>query len=171
MIDPILSYVPDGRLHDDLFLSLPSYRRVADTYYFAIDSGILDRDESEEKVRKVIESLLDQWSRALDSGSSPIFLPYDFSDQYTGCLRVLVEGDFVHVTPGFSNREGWSFSPSDISDFVLSVSDFRSDGPPLTVPRKSWMDQVVSAARIVSGDERKTAEPSATDNPDGAQRI
>ena len=150
MDKPILKYVYNGRGHEDLILSLPNYERVADTYYFALDSGIRAGDESFEKVRTIIASLLAQWNNAVSSRESVVFLPYDFSDEYTGCLRVLIEDKVVHVTPGFSKREGWSFSPSDISGYVHSVSDFRTDGPSISFSREGWIDRVMEAAMLLS---------------------
>jgi len=46
----------------------------------------------------------------LDDGQN-IYLPIDFSDQYTGCLKVEKNSD-LNLTYGNSRREGWNVDPT-----------------------------------------------------------
>ena len=58
---------------------------LCDSYYLAADRGLLPDREDVEKVKALLRRLLEQWlsglSGMIDGGS--VFLPYDFSDQYT----------------------------------------------------------------------------------------
>ena len=73
--------------------------------------------------------LLDQWIEALKSlkNKDTIYLPYDFSDQYTGCIRVVRKENSYEISPGYSMSEGWSVSPSDISNYIQTIADFTSE--------------------------------------------
>lgn len=55
-----------------------------------------------------------------------MFLPFDFSDRYTGWLRVSsVSGGRVVVEAGWSAVAGWSFHPSDIAGTAAGLGDFE----------------------------------------------
>lgn len=54
-----------------------------------------------------------------------IYLPIDFSDQYTGCLKVAKQNDLI-LTYGFSGREGWSIDPINPTEYYESITDFKS---------------------------------------------
>lgn len=57
-----------------------------------------------------------------------MFLPFDFSDECTGWLRVSSpDGDRVRVEVGWSGIQGWSFHPSDIADTARVVGDFETE--------------------------------------------
>jgi hypothetical protein len=131
-MDPLLLQFRDnGRGHDDLYLWLETYSRTADSYYLALDPEFEPRDETPDKVRRVLVKLLESWTTALSQASTtnPAYLPYDFSDQYTGCLRCQCHEGFVDITPGWSHREGWSVSPSNPGDYLFGVKDFTCDAP------------------------------------------
>lgn len=117
--------------HGNLVLKLESikFSQVADTYYFALDSSFMKGDESEQKVIMNLHNLLKCWFAAvqkLESGDVK-FLPFDFSDQYIGCLRVeKLEGDNILVDYGSTRKfEGSSFKPSKCEEFVLSDKDYE----------------------------------------------
>ncbi|MGD8237689.1 MAG: hypothetical protein PVH68_04010 [Armatimonadota bacterium] len=122
-----IRFEDDGTLHKDLFVALGGMERRCDTYYFAIDREMEPDREDVGKVRRVLTRLLEQWIDALRNQRKRqvLFLPFDFSDQCTGCFECRRTGDAVQIRMGWSNREGWSFCPSDISDYVRSVRDFE----------------------------------------------
>jgi hypothetical protein len=123
----LLEFRDNDTAHDDLHLSFAGAEETADSYYLALDNGIEPDDESPSKARLVLRRLLEQWREHLRAASDGdvLFLPYDFSDQYTGCLRCQRNPTGLFISHGYSSREGWSFNPSDIGDYVSTVDDFR----------------------------------------------
>ncbi|MFI8454519.1 hypothetical protein [Kitasatospora sp. NPDC085464] len=115
----------DLDVHGDLLLRLGVWQQVCDSYYLAIDeSPTMGADIASGLVR-----LLDQWLEQLERlpvAGGPVFLPFDFSDQYTGWLRVSgVSGGRVVVEAGWSGVAGWSFHPSDIAGTAAGLGDFE----------------------------------------------
>jgi len=127
--------------HDDLHVWIEGYSRATDSYYFALDHSMLACDESPDKVRRVLIQLLQYWIEALSKSTPtrPVYLPFDFSDECTGCFQCRPDGEFIEVLPGWSHREGWSFAPSNPGDYFFGVTDFKSDAPaPIRLPREEF---------------------------------
>jgi hypothetical protein len=134
-----------GTGHNDLHLWLEGYSRVADSYYLAIDPAILPKQETPKKALLVLTLLLEKWQEALQKAaqSQTIFLPYDFSDEYTGCLSCKIDGVLIEIVPGFSNREGWSIGPSNPSDYFFNITDFRPDAPkPIRLSKADFLNRI-----------------------------
>lgn len=104
---------------------LGNFERLCDSYYFATDRDY-DAEEGSGKTREVLRLLLDQWIAHIGQlrDSECIYLPFDFSDQYTGCMRVMRRANKYGLTPGWSAIEGFLHCPSDISRYVWQVKDF-----------------------------------------------
>ncbi len=126
-----LRFEDNDTAHDDLVLWFAGQRWVCDSYYLALDRGLLPDREDADKVRAVLRRLLQQWLAAVeqlpDGGSA--YLPYDFSDQYTGWLVCQRSGDEVAVSRGWADVEGWAFFPSVAGDLLKRPRGFRLDGP------------------------------------------
>lgn len=135
-----LVYIDNGTQHEDLELFFFGETRTCDSYFLALDSGLMPEDESSQKVAAVLNSLIRQWidlSVHATDGQT-IYLPFDFSDQCTGCLRCKFSEDTVTVTLGNSYIEGYSHRASDVSSFSRSINDFEPapvDCPSHTLPR------------------------------------
>ena len=116
--------------HGDLLLDLKpiGFSQVADTYYFALDTAFMEKDESEDKVVLSLRHLLKCWFAAVSKldRASVAYLPFDFSDQYIGCLRVEeCEEENLMVSYGSTRKfEGSSFNPFDCDMFILSDKDY-----------------------------------------------
>ena len=125
-----IRFEDDGTLHNDLLVAVGGTERRCDTYYFALDQGVEPDREDAEKIRRVIARLLQQWIDALrlQREGEVVFLPFELSDEYTGCLECRRAGESVNVRLGWSRRQGWSFRASDISGYVRSVRDFQPYG-------------------------------------------
>ncbi len=52
-----------------------------------------------------------------------IYLPIDFSDQGTGCIKVEKNND-LKLTYGISGQEGWSVNPITPNEYYESITDF-----------------------------------------------
>jgi hypothetical protein len=144
----LIRFHHNGTAHDDLHLCLEGFSRTTDSYYLAIDPGMLAGQESPDKVRLVLIQLLQGWAEALSKATvtQPVYLPFDFSDQYTGCLRCQPTGDMLEITPGISDREGWNVAPSDPGDYFFGICDFRDDGtPPVRLPAAEFLQRIREA--------------------------
>jgi hypothetical protein len=138
MNELLIEYRPNGTAHNDIFLRLGEYSCIADSYYFDLDVS----DDPHPSVEKVLIQLLGQWLKALNEADStePVFLPYDFSDQFTRCLRCIVSVTTIEVQSGWSNREGWRTSPSSPEDYFYSIEDFHPEMPePVQLQREDFL--------------------------------
>lgn len=138
-----------------------------DRYYFASDRRIDRRGDAAQQVPRVLARLLAQWREHLAAAASgsELFLPFDFQDQSTAWLRVVVKDWGVTLQPGWSAVEGWSFFPSDITPHVHGLSDFAPlEGvDPMTAPREVWLaaiDASLSAARRRCVADGPTTDPT-----------
>lgn len=149
----VLEFRDNGSLHDDIFLSLPGIERRADAYYFALDrleDEEEDGDHSPAKIRRVFVELLNQWHAAVGSLEERrhIFLPYDFSDQYTRCLRCSRNGGMLSVVDGWSDHEGWKTQPSALGDYLTTLDHFDSgDSPTFIVSVQDFLLRIEAAMK------------------------
>ncbi|MFH8737934.1 MULTISPECIES: hypothetical protein [unclassified Streptomyces] len=122
-----LERTTDRDIHDDLVLSLGTWQHVSDSFYFANDPTTT----ATKNVPQQLAGLLEQWVelvRELTPTGGTVFLPFDFSDECTGWLRVTSQdGRIARVEAGWSLIQGWSFNPSDITDMAHRVSDFAPE--------------------------------------------
>ncbi len=132
-MDLSLRFKSNGTGHDDVELRLEEHAWVCDSYYFAIDRNVLPERRDDPKIRTVLRRLLEQWASAVRNlqDGAVVFLPYDFSDEYTGWLSCTRRGAVIDVSRGWALVEGWSISPSDVGSHLSSLRDFRLDGPTL----------------------------------------
>ena len=131
-----LRFEDNDTAHDDLVLRFAGQSWVCDAYYLALDQGLFPEREDADKVRAVLLRLLERWLSAaenvIDGGT--VYLPYDFSDQYTGWLRCQRSGGVADVCRGWAEVEGWSFFPSAVGEYLTQLPGFRPDGPAVQVP-------------------------------------
>ncbi len=120
-----LTFDDQGTQRGDILLECGEYVRHVDSYYFALDPAVQDQPEG-QRIRASLERLLDQWLLAVQHAQpgQSVFLPFEFADEYTGWLRVSVEGDRVRCRPGWSAIAGHAVCPSNIGSHAVHVSDF-----------------------------------------------
>jgi hypothetical protein len=143
--------------HNDLVLRFAGQSWVCDSYYLALDRGLLADREDADKVRAVLRRLLMQWLEAVDNmpDGGAVFLPYDFSDQYTAWLRCQRSGSGVTVFRGWADMAGWSCFPSAVGEYLSHLPGFRPDGPSIWIDRS----ELLQAIRTSLAD---AAEPGPT---------
>jgi hypothetical protein len=75
--------------------------------------------------------LLRMWIRLLVDlpDGQQLFLPFDFSDEYTRWLTLRREFRYVTIVFGWASVEGWAISPSDLSQYANCLPDFMPDEP------------------------------------------
>lgn len=141
----LIQFRDNDTARDDLHVWIEGYSRTTDSYYLALDDGMIVGKESADKVRRVLVHLLQRWIEALTQATPtrPVYLPFDFSDQYTGCFQCRPDGEFIDIVPGWSSREGWSLLPSDPGDYFFNVTDFKSNAPaPIRLPREEVLRRI-----------------------------
>lgn len=140
-------------VHDDLTLRFADKDYVCDSYYLVIDRNLLPGREDAYKIRVVLRSLLAQWRNAVENvaDGNNVYLPYDFSDQYTAWLRCSRSGDQVTLYRGWAELEGWAISPSAIGDCINDLPDFRPDGPCIEMSILKLIDAIQESYQRVSG--------------------
>ena len=148
MLDLSLRYEDNGTDHDDLVLHFAGQTRVCDSYYFALDRTLRPQDESPDKVKMILRALLEQWLTAAtnlpDAGTT--FLPYDFSDQYTGWLCCRRNGNEMAVTLGWDEGvQGWSIFPSEIGGYLSRLPSFKADGPAIKSNRDDLLQAILDS--------------------------
>ena len=115
--------------HRDLFLTIPQLgvEVCADSYYFAVALGHRNVRASENTVRQEVVALLSCWVDTVCSCSDgdTVYLPFDFSDQYTGCLRVIEDRDNFRLSYGHSLFEGWRIDPLEAAEHSQQYDDFN----------------------------------------------
>jgi hypothetical protein len=141
----LIQFRDNGTAHDDLHVWIEGYSRTMDSYYLALDPVMFAGQESADKVRLVLIRLLQRWMETLEQATPtrPVYLPFDFSDQYTGCFECRPDGDSLEIFPGTSSRKGYSVAPSDPSDYFFGITDFRRDAPsPLRLPKVEFLRRI-----------------------------
>ncbi|PRX56651.1 hypothetical protein [Flagellimonas meridianipacifica] len=116
----------NGGGHNDLLFEIPKLigQQKFDTYYFAL---AIEPKHGIAEIKNAVARLIDSWNKkqAELKNGQVIYLPIDFSDQYTGCLRVEKKNDLT-LSYGFSRREGWRGDPMNPVDYFESITDFNS---------------------------------------------
>ncbi|MEJ7735534.1 MAG: hypothetical protein WKG00_40900 [Polyangiaceae bacterium] len=101
------------RRHGDLELRLGGARHRCDSYYLSLDR-VDAPSESRSKTRRVLAAILHGVAGTVrrSPARSVVLLPYDFSDQYTGLLRLTIGAEGVAIARVVSSVEGWRLDPS-----------------------------------------------------------
>lgn len=161
-MDLSLRYEPNGRAHNDIFLRFAGQTYVCDSYYFALDRGLQEGDESDAKIIAVLCRLLEQWLAAVKdlADGDTAFLPFDFSDQSTGWLSCRRKGNEIVVSRGWALVHGYWFFPSAIGDYLNHLPDFKVDGPTIYSTREELLRAIKrSLAEAISSGSHYPAHP------------
>ena len=114
--------------HDDLLLAIPELlgSKTFDTYYFCL---AIEPKATTDDIRNAVAQLLQFWLDKIEEMKNEeiVYLPIDFSDQYTGCLKVLKKATQLILNYGFSRREGWAVNPLNPNNFYKEINDFQSE--------------------------------------------
>ena len=118
--------------------------REGDLYYLGIDPRTTDHDCTPiDGLRRLIGS----WIEVIIgiSHSNVFYLPFDFSDEYTGWLACQKNGSNITIVSGWAEIEGWSFSPSDFREHLLKIESFRPNDP--VNPQTFYAPRVLAGLR------------------------
>jgi hypothetical protein len=148
----LIEFRDNNSLHNDLFLHFENQVIECDSYYFALDKNIEPDKENAAKIKTVIKELLNQWKLYVSRAKSGeiVYLPFDFSDKYTGCLKCEFQSDCVLLTIGYLQFEGWLFFPSDISTYVKSNKLFiKSKDSIAKLKRSEFLNQIKQNIELI----------------------
>ena len=139
-----LLFNDNGTGHNDIVLRFAGNEQICDSYYLVIDDSPPLEGEGATKIRAILWRLLKQWHDTLGDlvMSEVAFLPFDFSDQYTGWLRCTATNEGFDIVQGWSDTEGWSFAPSNVGSLLRELTGFRADGPTVQASRRELMDAI-----------------------------
>lgn len=128
MISIDIKRVKDGIIK--LELSPISFSRESSTYYWAIDEYFQKGDEGVYKVLKNFKLMLSKWLNSIlqNKKEGVFYLPFDFSDEYIGMLKVsFFNHDITKVEYGYTQElTGWKISPSQYKKFDIHPNDYNS---------------------------------------------
>ena len=144
-MDLTLTFEDNGTAHDDLLLRIGDAIWRCDSYYLALDQGVLAEQEDAPKVRLVLRALLERWRTAIVglADGATAYLPHDFSDQCTAWLACEMVGSEVLVRHGWALVEGWSISPSDPPAHLVKPAGFHVDGGPWRISFDDFLGGIV----------------------------
>ncbi|MFN9719522.1 MAG: hypothetical protein ACK58L_12550 [Planctomycetota bacterium] len=102
--------------------------RFGESYYLGLQP---DRDHDEFRPATGTLQLVTEWIRWLSSLSDgqALFLPFDFSDEFTRWIHVDRDGRDLTVVFGWATVEGWAISASDLSEHIHGLPGFMPDEP------------------------------------------
>lgn len=121
----------NARLHEDLILRIPSmnFSIVADSYYYMLDNSDCNNNNNNKSI--IFTKLLGLWRESLLNlqDGDILFLPFDFSDQYIGCLRFeLISDNILEGCYGITQKIlGMEINPSQLDQFDIEDSDFETE--------------------------------------------
>ena len=122
-----------GDCHGDLILYIKTndwkknWKIIVDSYYLALD-GFYDPDnKTSDKIEVVLKQLLNNWIllvKEVKAGHN-CYLPFDFSDQYTGWIKVFKESnEDLKLSYGYATLEGHRIHPSKL-DHYRYIGDYE----------------------------------------------
>lgn len=108
-----------------------SESRAGESYYLGLQPNSENHDF--RPVEGTMQ-LISEWIRLLTDlkDGQQLFLPFDFSDEFTRWLTLHRDGRDVTIVFGWATVEGWSISPRDLSQYAHGLPNFVPDEPLLT---------------------------------------
>jgi hypothetical protein len=114
--------------HKDILFTISGLteEQVFDSYFFIL---AMERSQNVDKLSFGVGELFEYWKEKtlLMTDNDTIFLPIDFSDEYTGCIKVEKVDMSLNLTYGFSRIMGLNVNPLDPENFYKEVKDFEAD--------------------------------------------
>ncbi|HAV32876.1 MAG: hypothetical protein ACK5A1_21835 [Planctomyces sp.] len=128
--------------HNQIEVCLGEESRLGECYYLGLsDAALIDPQVAsaddvvpqavENSVQSGLRQLLKGWLQLLQqlSDGGQVYLPFDFSDEYTRWVSVRREGVQVELVFGWAPVEGWAISVQDFSEVACGLTGFSPDEP------------------------------------------
>ncbi len=129
---------------NQITVTVGSESRAGESYYLGLQAN---NENHEFRPATGTVQLVSEWIRLLTElkTGQTLFLPFDFSDEYTRWLHVHREGRLLTVVFGWATVEGWAISPQDLSQYADGLPGFMPDEPLIT--QTLYMPRVLSDLR------------------------
>lgn len=146
----------NGSNHNDVVIRLGDREVVGDSYYFSLDDAYRPDDQSDEKVQELFARLLASCAARvenLEEGESA-YLPFDFQDEWLGCVRCLRQGGHFSLALGELDENGYAVLPSEPAEVFSSACAFRPSGDDIQVQRDAFLSRLSSLAMSAAAQVR-----------------
>lgn len=119
--------------------------RAGESYYLGLQPNSENHDF---RPATGTMQLLSEWIRLLSelADGQSLFLPFDFSDEFTRWLNLHREGRNVTIVFGWATVEGWAISPNDLSHHAFGLPGFMPDEPLIT--QTFYLPRVLNELRL-----------------------
>ena len=130
--------------HNDIEFSIgeiSGYLRL-DSYYFII---AIENEKTINTIPLALAKLFTFWKSKIIQmeNNQIIFLPIEFADQYTRCLKVKKNKLELILEFGLSRIEGYSINPLNPEHYYQNVTDFKSNSlGRQTIPTSTLVDSL-----------------------------
>lgn len=144
--------------HNQIEVTLGSESRLGECYYLGLSDAALIGSEvaaggdavpqaGENSVQNGLRQLLQGWLQLLQqlSDGGQVYLPFDFSDEYTRWVSVRREGSQVELVFGWAPVEGWAISLQDFSEVASRLTGFSPDEP--FVSQRVYLPRLICEVR------------------------
>lgn len=129
---------------NQITVQVGSESRAGESYYLGLQPN---SEHHEFRPATGTMQLVTEWIRLLTGlgNEQTLFLPFDFSDEYTRWLHLHREGRNVTIVFGWATVEGWAISPQDLSQYAEALPGFMPDEPLIT--QTLYLPRVLSDLR------------------------
>ncbi len=139
--------------------------RTGECYYLDLQSGT-ESVATADGVIGGLRLLLGGWLALLTelADGGQVFLPFDFSDEYTQWMTVQRVGREAAVVFGWASIEGWAISIRDPSTYSVAAAQFQPDDP--VYVQTFYLPRLIGDLRhaiccLVEGQQRLTLDGDA----------
>lgn len=142
--------------------------RAGESYYLGLQPN---REHDDFRPASGTLQLVTEWIRLLCElpDGEQLFLPFDFSDEFTRWLHVDRKGRDVTIVFGWATVEGWAISASDLTEHAHGLSGFMPDEPLYT--QTLYLPKVITDLRASQTVLRQQAEREAFHNNSNGQLM
>jgi hypothetical protein len=105
----------------------------------------MEQNGNVDKLPIGVAELFEYWKEKalMMRENDTIYLPIDFSDEYTGCVRLIKVDDAFSLSYGSSRIMGLNVNPLNPGNFYKDVKDFEADGDKhVVVLQKDFMNSL-----------------------------
>jgi hypothetical protein len=130
---------------NQITVTLGTESRAGESYYLGLEPNSANHSF---RPATGIMQLLTEWIRLISElkCGQQLFLPFDFSDEYTRWLNLHRDGRNLIVVFGWATIEGWAISPKDLSQYAHGLPGFMPDEP--LISQTLYLPRVLNELRL-----------------------
>ncbi|SHN29539.1 hypothetical protein [Chitinophaga sp. CF418] len=141
--------------HYDISVNISDigFSSEVDSYYLCIDPFFMPDQEGPDKVEKCLKLMIASWMATIEQMevNQIVYLPYDFSDQYIGALKVQkMSLNEISLGSGCTTKySGFQKYPSKDTFLDLDDEEFDSDGNDTILLKNGLISQLNDALKVL----------------------